>query len=120
VRLGAVTGDRAGEKVLRRDRVLSVGDQPAGNVAEEDIHDDVELYHTPFTGPFGAVIPHDHSLLGPWATSSGRTRGGWVAWRRRSRTCPAARAIRYIVEIEHQYRPSSSSRAQICGIARSR
>jgi hypothetical protein len=49
----------------------------------------------------------------------GRTLGGWVASRRRSRLCPAARAIRYIVDIEHQYRPSSSSRAHTCGIARS-
>ncbi|MGH3831220.1 MAG: transposase domain-containing protein, partial [Pseudonocardiaceae bacterium] len=42
-----------------------------------------------------------------------------VAWARRSRLCPASRAIRYMLDSEHQYRPSSSSRAHTCGIARS-
>lgn len=43
-----------------------------------------------------------------------------MAWRRRSPLCLASRRIRYIVEIEQWYRPSSSSRAQICAGARSR
>ncbi len=61
------------------------------------------LPHFPaFTGPFNAVMSHDHTWFGPRASSSRRTRGGWVAIRRRSRTCPAARAIRYIVDTEHR------------------
>ena len=39
-----------------------------------------------------------HTWSGPSATSSGRTRAGWVACARRSRTGPAARSSRYIVE----------------------
>jgi hypothetical protein len=35
------------------------------------------LYQIPLAGPFNAVISHDHTSLGPCATSSGRTRGGW-------------------------------------------
>jgi len=63
------------------------------------------LNQMPLTGPFNAVMSQDHTCDGPVATRSGRTRGGCVACRRRSRLCPAARAIRYIVDIEHQYRP---------------
>jgi hypothetical protein len=47
-------------------------------------------------------MSQDHTSLGPRASSSGRTRGGWVAWARRSWFCPAARAIRYMLDIEHQ------------------
>ena len=32
------------------------------------------------------MISHDHTAFGLWATSSGFTFAGWVAWRRRSRT----------------------------------
>src|SRR4051812_35666821 len=38
------------------------------------------LYQSPFCGPFRAVMSQDHTRLGPCATSSGRTRGGWLAW----------------------------------------
>nr|WP_247204162.1 hypothetical protein [Streptomyces sp. AgN23] len=47
-------------------------------------------------------MSHDQTCEGPSATSSGLTLAGWVAWRRRSPFCPAARRIRYIVEGEHQ------------------
>ena len=70
-------------------------------------------------GPRSFVMSHDHTCDGPSATCSGFTRAGWVACRRRSRVCPAARAIRYMLDIEHQYRPSSNSRAQICPTERS-
>jgi len=70
-------------------------------------------------GPRSFVISQDHTWEGASATSSGFTRAGCVACRRRSRVCPAARAIRYMLDIEHQYRPSSSSRAQTCPTERS-
>ncbi|MEX5713715.1 hypothetical protein AB1484_37405 [Parafrankia sp. FMc6] len=60
------------------------------------------MYQVPFSGPFSAVMSHDQICDGSVADSSGRTRGGCVAWARRSRVCPAARAIRYIVDREHQ------------------
>jgi hypothetical protein len=38
--------------------------------------------------------------LGLVASSSGFFAAGWVAWRRRSRTSPALRKIRYIVDVD--------------------
>jgi transposase-like protein len=55
------------------------------------------LYHSPFRGPFNAVMSQLHTWLGPCATNSGRTWGGCVAWDRRSRLCWACRAIRYLL-----------------------
>jgi hypothetical protein len=51
-------------------------------------------------GPSSLVISQLHTRLGASATSSGFTVGGWVAWRRRSATSPAARKTRYMVAIE--------------------
>src|SRR5664280_501947 len=65
---------------------------------------------TPLVGPRSLVISQLHTCEGTSARSSGLTLAGWVAWARRSRVCPAAAAIRYMLDREHQYRPSSSSR----------
>ena len=58
-------------------------------------------------------MSQDHTWVGPVASSSGFFFAGCVANLRRSRVCPAARAIRYIDDIEQCYRSSSNSRAQI-------
>src|SRR5665811_1747555 len=73
----------------------------------------------PLAGPRSFVISHDHTCEGPVATSSGLIFAGWDASRRRSRVCPAALAIRYMLDMEQRYRSSSSSRAQICQIDKS-
>src|SRR6478609_9100536 len=73
----------------------------------------------PLLGPRSLVMSHDHTWDGAWATSSGLTFAGCVACLRLSRVCPADRAIRYMVDIEHRCRPSSSSRAHIWPIDRS-
>ena len=44
----------------------------------------------------------------PADASSGLTRAGWVAWRRRSWTSSAARRMRYMLDTEARYFPSSS------------
>ena len=54
--------------------------------------------HTPRAGPLSFVISQLQIWLGPSAVSSGRTRAGWAAWARRSRTWSAARRTRYMVE----------------------
>ena len=48
------------------------------------------------------VVGIETDRLGPSATSSGLTRDGWVACRRRSPVSPRWRSSRYIVEIEHR------------------
>src|SRR5665647_2820507 len=65
---------------------------------------------TPLVGLRSLVISQLHTWEGASARSSGLTLVGWVAWARRSRVCPAAAAMRYMLDREHQYRPSSSSR----------
>ena len=52
----------------------------------------------PRAGPFSFVMSQLHTWPGPSAVSSGRARGGWAAWARRSRTWSAARRTRYMVE----------------------
>src|ERR1019366_4131818 len=74
---------------------------------------------TPLVGPRSLVISQLHTCEGTSARSSGLTLAGWVTWARRSRVCPAAAAIRYMLDREHQYRPSSSSRTHTCPIERS-
>ena len=43
---------------------------------------------------------HEYTWFGRVARSSGFTRAGWVAWRRRSPTSPCSRSTRYIVDTE--------------------
>ena len=113
---GQVTGHLTGEEILHHDRVLSVGDELPGNIAGEDIQHDVEIVPVSFPWSFPcADIPASH-LTGPCATSSGRTWAEWVTCVRRSRLWPASRAMRYLLDSEHQSRPSSSSRALSCAI----
>src|SRR6266540_4339396 len=46
------------------------------------------------------VMSHDQHWFGFVATSSGLTRAGWVAWRRRSLTSPWARRMRYMLDTD--------------------
>src|SRR5512144_3213408 len=78
------------------------------------------LNQTPRAGPASFVTSQVHTWFGSVAVSSGLTRGGWVACRRRSVTSSCSRRIRYMVEIEQWYSPSSSSFAHAVAGASSR
>jgi hypothetical protein len=119
VRHGAVAGDCLVQEVLGQRRVLPGGGDPAGVVAGVDVDQDVQWNQTPLVGPRSLFMSELHTCEGPSARSSGLTFAGWVAWARRSRVCPAAAAIRYMLDREHQHRPSSSSRTHTCPIERS-
>src|SRR5664280_2447726 len=107
---GAVAGDRFVQEVFGQRRVLTGGDDPAWVVAGVDVDQDVQVEPDALVGPRSLVMSQLHTCEGTSARSSGLTLAGWVAWARRSRVCPAAAAIRYMLDREHQYRPSSSSR----------
>jgi hypothetical protein len=119
VGLHDVAVDGGCEEVPGHDSVFRASDQPAGDITGEDVDDDVALVPDPFGGSFQrGDVPR------PDLRRAGREKFRAYPRRMCGQTasftgCPAARAMRYIVDTEHQYRPSSSSRAHTCGIARS-
>jgi len=58
-------------------------------------------------------MSYEYTWPGPVATSSGTTRDGWRANRRRSFTCEYSSRTRYIVDMEHKYVSSSKRVAKI-------
>src|SRR6267378_8065923 len=61
VRSTTITVDGVVEEIFRDGRVLGCGDQPAGDIAGEDIEDDVTFIPDPFHGSFQrGDIPGPH------------------------------------------------------------
>lgn len=80
------------EQSLEQDSAFSVSDTPADNFVAENIDDDVEIEIGPFRGPleFGDVPRPD--FIPPHCQK--------FRWRRRARTSPWVRRMRYMVLIE--------------------
>jgi hypothetical protein len=109
VRDDEVTGHRVSEEIFRHDGVLGVGDEPPGDISGEDIQHNVEF--VPFSFPWSfqrGDIPAPHlagavrDQLGPYP---GRMTGlgpPFPALPGFARLCPASRAIRYMLDSEHQ------------------
>jgi hypothetical protein len=88
---------------------FNVRKHPSWCVPRVEIDDHIQVVVRPLRrSQQFRYVPRPH-LIRAEAISSGFTRAGWVAWRRRSDTSPSASRIWYIVDVDAKYTPSSSS-----------
>ncbi|WP_406429009.1 transposase [Streptomyces sp. NBC_00147] len=85
-----------------RDAVIAGLTLPWSSGVVEGHVNRIKMLKRRMSGPFSFVMSQLQTRFGPSATSSGTVRGGWTAWRRRSRTSPCRRRSRYIVDSEHR------------------